>query len=204
LNGAVSKTVGGGNVARGFESLPLRFPGLVEPNSPQTGAFDGEAGTSPDRGSGVNERQRTSTTASVAGISFPPLPLSPARARHRWSRCCAASSSPVLRSPPVVTSASTAQCGTQSSECCVPTKAALTPAMAAVPDLVRSGSELGVRDTALVPRQRPSTGRPDRRRRECRSRTQASVSTSRTPRPPDRPTREVAAAPWRWCLGRAS
>jgi hypothetical protein len=27
----------------------------------------------------------------------------------------------------------------------------------------------------------PSTGRPDRRRRECRSRTRASVSTSRTP-----------------------
>ena len=50
--------------------------------------------------------------------------------------------------------------------------------------LVRSGSELDVRDTALVPRQRPSTGRPDRRRRECRSRRRASVSTSRTPRPP--------------------
>jgi hypothetical protein len=49
---------------------------------------------------------------------------------------------------------------------------------------VRSGSELSVRYTALVPGQRPSTGRPDRRRRECRSRGRASVSTSRTPRPP--------------------
>jgi hypothetical protein len=63
---------------------------------------------------------------------------------------------PALRSPPVVTSASTAQCGTQSSECCVRTKAALTPAMATVPDLVRSSSELGVRDTDLLPRERPS------------------------------------------------
>jgi hypothetical protein len=32
--------------------------------------------------------------------------------------------------------------------------------------VVRSGSEFGVRETALVPRQRPSTDRLDRRRRE--------------------------------------
>jgi len=37
--GAVSKTVDGRKVVRGFETLPLRFGGLVEPNPPQTRAI---------------------------------------------------------------------------------------------------------------------------------------------------------------------
>jgi hypothetical protein len=111
-------------------------------------------GTSPDRGSGVNERQRTPTTASATGISFPPP-------------------SPFSRLPPVAR-ASTApvvallRCkflpGTQEPagrfrfDCAMrhsvpqsaacPTVAALTPAMATVPDLVRHDSHVRRSETS--------------------------------------------------------
>jgi hypothetical protein len=55
---------------------------------------------------------------------------------------------------------------------------------AVLPVLVLCTSELGVRGPARVPRQRPCTSPPDSRRRQCRSRRRASVSTSRTLRPP--------------------
>jgi hypothetical protein len=48
--------------------------------------------------------------------------------------------------------------------------------LAALPLIVRSSRELGVRDTALVPRQRHLPDRVDERRRECRLRRRAGFS----------------------------
>jgi hypothetical protein len=64
-------------------SPPLLWLGRAKFAAAARSSTKGE--TSRDRYSGVNERQRTSTTASAAGISFPPpFPRSPARARGGW------------------------------------------------------------------------------------------------------------------------
>jgi hypothetical protein len=89
---------------------------LVEPNSPQTRAFDARREVS-SRSSGVNERQRTSTTASATGIPFPRLaPVG--RASTAWVvallRC---KFLPALRTAGQL-SALTARRGTPSSERC--------------------------------------------------------------------------------------
>ena len=68
----VSKTVGGGDVARGFESLPLRF-WLGRAKFAADTRVSTLGATSRDRSSGVNVRQRTSTTASATGFCSPRL-----------------------------------------------------------------------------------------------------------------------------------
>src|SRR5918996_751099 len=73
--GAVSKTVVRASVPR-VRIPPPPLLGLVEPNSPdaRSSTIDG---TSRDRCSGVNERQRASTTTSATGIPFARLARSP-------------------------------------------------------------------------------------------------------------------------------
>jgi hypothetical protein len=91
----VSKTVGGGNVARGFESLPLRFWLGRAKFAADTRVSTLDA-TSRDRSSRVNERQRTSTTASATGI-----PLPDRRREHGMGgRAAALQVPPGTQSPP--------------------------------------------------------------------------------------------------------
>jgi hypothetical protein len=82
LNGAVSKTVVGLTVHRGFESLPLRFLGFGEPTSLQTRAFEARRELSRPQ----QWRRRTSAHVDDRlrhGDSIPPA--QPARGqRHTW------------------------------------------------------------------------------------------------------------------------
>ena len=86
---AVSKTVAGRKVRRGFESLPLRFLGLVEPNSPQTRAVRRSAGrleTAAAASTNVSERRRPPPLRGFHSPAFPPG--RPGGDANGWSRSC--------------------------------------------------------------------------------------------------------------------
>jgi hypothetical protein len=102
---------------RGFESLPLRFLGFVEPNSPQTHPVRRSAGrlaTAAAASTNVSARRRP-----------PPLPgfHSPAFPRVARARTPTSGRRPALRVTPATqdaggrTSASSPRCGAPSSEC---------------------------------------------------------------------------------------
>jgi hypothetical protein len=82
-NGADSKTVVGATPLPRVRipPPPLVWLGRAKFAAAARSSTKGE--TSRNRCSGVNERQRTSTTASAAGISFPHL--SPGRPREHWA-----------------------------------------------------------------------------------------------------------------------
>ena len=81
MNGAVSKTVVGLSVHRGFESLPLRYISQIFLTCWEFG-LDWLLATG---GSGVNERQRTSLLAEVHSPAIPPGSAPRSTARMSWS-----------------------------------------------------------------------------------------------------------------------